>query len=368
MEHGITRRAILALVPSIAPAVSAQQNKRAKPLPAVGEFVRFSDPTTEMPVVRLTNPASANILPAPTNRFVSAKERFLIFSSDRTHKLMPYRADLRTGVISAVTEATGLDPRSLCMDRREQVLHFLDGGRLRTINLRNRHEERTVAENIGAFSLVDRAGPGSSEFWVVRNGQLEFLAEGQPRVIAEEVSGDCLSRPRQSGCLFTRNLNSDEREIWYAQNEGAGKQPVLLAKGRVSNPVWSADGDSILFLRDVLKRDTYISEIHEVLPESRTEKCIAPTSQFAAFAPNGDGTVFVGASRSKAQPNIILLLRSVQREFTLCEHRASHPAAAVPVFSPDSRRVYFQSDHEGKAAIYSVNVERLVEPTPAMAA
>jgi oligogalacturonide lyase len=75
----------------------------------------------------------------------------------------------------------------------------------------------------------------------------------------------------------------------------------------------------------------------------------------------------VGASRSKAQPTIIILLRSLQRELTLCEHRASHPAAVAPVFSPDSRRVYFESDHQGKTALYSVNVEQLVEPTNATA-
>ncbi len=73
--------------------------------------------------------------------------------------------------------------------------------------------------------------------------------------------------------------------------------------------------------------------------------------------------MFVGASRSKAQPTVILLLRSPQRELTLCEHRASHPVSVSPAFSPDSRRVYFQSDHQGKSALYSVNVELLVEPT-----
>ena len=47
---------------------------------------------------------------------------------------------------------------------------------------------------------------------------------------------------------------------------------------------------------------------------------------------------------------------------TLCQHHASRPASVSPVFSPDARRVYFQSDEEGKEAIYSVNVELLVEP------
>jgi oligogalacturonide lyase len=48
---------------------------------------------------------------------------------------------------------------------------------------------------------------------------------------------------------------------------------------------------------------------------------------------------------------------------TLCEHHAKDATTVCPVFAPDSRRVYFQSDREGKAAIYSVNVESLVEPT-----
>jgi oligogalacturonide lyase len=81
------------------------------------------------------------------------------------------------------------------------------------------------------------------------------------------------------------------------------------------------------------------------------------------FAPNADASVFVGASRSKAQPTVILLLRSTKREMTLCEHHDTHPKSVAPTFSPDSRRVYFQSDHEGKPALYSVNVELLVEPT-----
>jgi hypothetical protein len=368
VEQGITRRAVLALMPGSVAVASADQRKKSRPLPAIGEFVRFADPTTETPVVRLTNPASTSILPAPTNRFVSVKERFLVFSSDRNGKLKPFRADLRTGVVTALAGAAELDPRSLCLDHRERVLHFLDGGQLRAVNLRTRHEESPIAADISAFSIAYVRGSGPSEFWVTRHGRLEYLRGGTASPVAENVSGECLCRPGRNGCLFIRDLNPEEREIWYVGVALPRAKPVLLASGRVSNPVWSADGESVFLLRDVLKNGTYISEIHGLIPESGTEKCVAPTSQFAAFAPNGDDSVFVGASRSKAQPNIILLLRSVQREFTLCEHRSSHPAAVVPAFSPDSRRVYFQSDHQGKSAIYSVNVELLVEPTPAVAA
>jgi len=367
VEDGITRRAVLALVPGSLAATGPDPIKKTKPLPAVGEFVRFADPTTETPVVRLTSPSITSILPAATNRFVSIRDRFLIFSSDRGGKLAPFRANLRTGIVIAIAETAGLDPRSLCLDQKERTLYFLDNGKLRVVNLRTRHEERPIGDNIAAFSIANGYGSEPSEFWVIRNGQLEYLQGNSTRNVAENVSGDCLSRPGKPGCLFIRKVGAEESEIWYTGVD-AGTKPVLLASGRVSNPVWSADGQSVFLLREIPKGDAYFSEIHELVPEGGAERCVAPTSQFAAFSPNGDDSVFVGASRSKAQPNIILLLRSVRREFTLCEHRASQPAAVVPVFSPDSRRVYFQSDHQGKPAIYSVNVELLVEPTPAVAA
>ena len=42
---------------------------------------------------------------------------------------------------------------------------------------------------------------------------------------------------------------------------------------------------------------------------------------------------------------------------------AGHPDTVAPVFSPDSQRLYFQSDRDGKPAVYCIHVERLVEKT-----
>ena len=179
-------------------------------------------------------------------------------------------------------------------------------------------------------------------------------------VLASGASQTCLAQPGGKGCLFTREISAVEREFWYAA-DGVVK-PVRLAKGAVSDPFWTPDGQSLIFLRDVATPNVTLAEIHEVGLDGTGEHCVAPTSQFASFSPNFDGTVFVGASRSKAQPNVVLLLRSAKREMTLCQHHSSRPAAVSPVFSPDARRVYFQSDEEGKPAIYSVNVELLVEP------
>jgi hypothetical protein len=72
-----------------------------------------------------------------------------------------------------------------------------------------------------------------------------------------------------------------------------------------------------------------------------------------------------------------VLFPSLDREITLCEHRASgkpYPiagtdamdyscAAPETAFSRDSQWVYFTSDREGQPAVYRMNVEDLVEST-----
>ncbi len=90
---------------------------------------------------------------------------------------------------------------------------------------------------------------------------------------------------------------------------------------------------------------------------------MAKTSQFVNFGFNRDSSVFVGASRNAGSPTVLLLLRVTRRELTMCEHRATDPAAVEPRFAPDSRRVYFTSDRHGKRAIYFVGVEKFVEET-----
>ena len=367
MTHGLTRRALLAagLPMSLAAALNPPARK-SKPLPSVGDFVRFTDPTTESTVVRLTNPGNASLLPALGNRFISVRERFLVFSSDQTGRATPFRLDLRTGALRSLAPTGDLLTRSLCLDAEGRFLYLLDGTSLKQVGMGNGKVE-TLSDGVSAFS------PGSSvaDLIVVRQGRLQQLKD-KARVLADNVGPWCALQPGGAGCAFAREITPEGQELWYTPvsevlNRVSNPRPVLLAQGRVSNPLWSPDGKSLLFLRDVPSNGILLSEIHEAYPDTGLEQRVASTSQFATVAPNADGTVFVGASRSKAQPTVILLLRSAQRELTLCEHRATHPASVAPVFSPDSRRVYFQSDHQGKAALYSVNVESLVEPTAAAA-
>ena len=51
--------------------------------------------------------------------------------------------------------------------------------------------------------------------------------------------------------------------------------------------------------------------------------------------------MFTGASRSLANAYVLILVRAVRRELTLCEHRAGDPAMVKPVFTPDSQKACF---------------------------
>lgn len=370
MKQKITRRAILGAMPGSVLAAAVSKSPREQALPQAGEFVRFSDPATETPIVRLTTPAFNHVLPASGNRFVLLKPRVLYCASDRVGgRMTPHQIDLRTGVVRQVAETAALDAASLSLDAPGKFLYLLDGTQLGELPLTGKHEPRRIevlAEGVTSFGI----GASRTELFVIRGDRLQIIrgdrlqlsGKDQP-VLAEDAAGPCRVRPGGGGCLFSRAASDEDCEFWYASVDSARSKPVMLARGRISNPDWSADGGSLLFLRDVPKNSVSVAELREVKPEERVERCVAATSQFATFSANGNDSVFVGASKSKAQPNVILLLRETRRELTLCEHRSSKPSAVRPAFSPDSRRIYFESDREGKSAIYSVNVEQLVEPT-----
>jgi hypothetical protein len=348
---GISRRGFLGVLPLALAGQVRQPLKKAKPLPLAGEFVRVVDPVTENVIVRLTTPTSTSLLPYARNRFVSARERSLLFSSDRSGHFAPFSIDLRSGVIRQLADAAKLTPRSLCFDRQEKSALYLDGESLFEVSLAH-GAAREIASGVSAFSP---AADGS--IFLISGGKL--LRD--KRTLAD-AANNLWPQPNSAGCLYSEPAGG----LYYVPTSGSSKPSLVasgVASGQLRDPFWDAAGEAILFLRDVTSPNgTVLAEIHGAAVPGGDEYVVSSTSQFACFAPNSDASVFVGASRSKAQPNIVLMLRQPHREMTLCEHRATHPAEVTPVFSPDNRRIYFESDHTGKSAIYSVNVELLVEP------
>ncbi len=163
---------------------------------------------------------------------------------------------------------------------------------------------------------------------------------------------------RRASVLYRREVCG----LWLANYDGQQNYRLRLAEGETGPASWSPDGRSVLYLN-------YPAEPHklhamrEFTPDTNEDTHIADTTQFIGFERNADASVFVGASGSKASPHVLLLVRSVKRELTLCEHRASDPRMVSPVFSPNSQNIFFGSDQHGKPAIYSMAVEKLVSET-----
>jgi oligogalacturonide lyase len=353
----MTRRTLLSTFPgALLASQTVKTGNSRRPSQVRGEFFRFADSVTENAVVRLTPPIHRSLLPESGNRFVSSREGFLVFSSDRAGVFAPFRANLKTGVITRIVETKDLAPRSLSLDSREHELYFVEGGLLRAVDLRH-PKPRTLLEDVSDYHS---AGRGNA--LVVRTSdKLSRWTPNETTALADHVSSRGLVGPLENGCVFSRREIEGENEFWFVSF--GGDKPRLLAKGKISCPNWRPDGQALLFLRQVDLKTYVASELHEVYLDGSPEHTVAKTSQYGSFAPNADGSVFVGASRSKAQPEVILLVRSARREMVICEHRATNAESVSPVFSPNSQRVYFQSDREGNSSLYSVNVERLVEQT-----
>src|ERR1700722_277816 len=154
----------------------SRSRAKSKQLPIVGEFVRFSDPTTETFVVRLTSLKSSSFLPRAANRFISVKNRYLLFSSDRSGTLCPFQVDLRTAVVRQLALTEQLSIESLCLDPKERWLYFLDGGHLLKTEIGKKDSKQAVeklAEEVSSFSMA-----ASGAVFMIRSGNLQRLDEG----------------------------------------------------------------------------------------------------------------------------------------------------------------------------------------------
>lgn len=366
MNDGFSRRDFARLALAAVPGLSSlafEQKPPVRrggrtPLPRAGEFYRFLDGQTEQPVVRLTSLASSSYLPPAVNRSCVSREKFLLFASDRDGALAPYTMDLRTGVAMQAADPDRMVLQSLQLTASGRSALFVDGNVLTEVSLPGGRKTTVLGEGITAVSTA-------TEYVFVRGGKV--FRSGRTEPLAVGAAPDfCLLHPKRPACLFTRE-EAGKRELWAVTwNEGPPRS-LRLASGPLTNACWAPDGRSVFFLRTRMgnggQEETIMAEV--ALDENGArESLVARTSRFAAFAPNNDASVFVGASASKAQPSVLLLLRSVGRELTLCEHRAKNAWQVQPVFSPDNRRVYFASDFQGRPAVYAVNVELLVEPAP----
>ena len=353
-----SRRVFLATIPGLGFAAT-----KGSLLPS--SVSRYADPTTEFPVFRLTDPKHTSALPPHYARAVSHKGNFLVYASDASGSMEAYRLDLKSGEARLLTDAENFDPACFTLLADDRSFCYVDGGRLflsSLTSLRPRQVYRAAEgyqpmglsmTDDGVFAgLVEKKG---SQYRL----QLIRMLDGMATTLAEddEEFSDPMPRPRRASVLYRRAGG-----LWLANLDGKQNYRLRIAEGEALAAAWNPDGKSVLYL-NVPADPRKLRNIREFTPDTNEDKAVSDTTQYACFERNADGSVFVGASSSKASPHVLLLVRAVHREFTLCEHRASNPAMVSPIFSPNSQNVFFLSDQHGKPAIYRIAVDRLVEAT-----
>jgi oligogalacturonide lyase len=355
-----SRRAFLVLAAASC-GIARPAKEQTETLPS--EAKRYADPATEFTVFRLTDPAHRSLLTAPYNRGISNRN-FLIFSSDRAGKLDAYRLDLRGGQWLKLTDAEALNPDSLLLLANDRGFCYIDGATLRTVDFTH-YRRRDVYTAAAPFERLVAAvlSPESNSVYVAEQGRertrvrLVSLGHGGANDLFETSDEIEALFPRPGGGIAYRSAAG----VYFFDGHSSLRK-LPLAPGRTASIFWSPGGGSLLYL-NIPGKPGELNNIREFVLAAGQDRMLAKTTQFVQFAPNGDGSVFVGASGSMASPHILILLRSTRRELTLCEHRARDPRNLAVVFSPNSQRIMFQSDQHGKPALYAMPVERFVAAT-----
>lgn len=358
-----TRRSFLATV--CAALTAFAQEKKGESFPAASHH--YSDPTTELDVIRLTDPAYSSTLPAYYNRTIARNSGFLLFCCDRGGSPQAFRIDLKTAQQRQLTEARDLDGSSLTLTPDNRSFCFFAGRSLFISNLSTLHERELyqIPEGWERCPGLSVGPDGTHATFAEKMGdasrlRMAPLGQGVPRTVIEApfTMADPLPRPLRAQILYRQG----DEALWLVNLDGQQNRKLKVAPGRNVCPNWTVDGKTLLYLN--LPDDKHqLNAIRELTPDSNADKLVAKTSQFASFGFNRDSSVFVGASANASSPTVLIMLRLTRRELTLCEHKASQPPLCAPQFSPDSQRIYFQSDRDGKPAIYCMHVEKLVEKT-----
>jgi oligogalacturonide lyase len=356
-----SRRAILYLISGALAWVTAA---KAQVYPS--EMKRYADAATEFEIYRMTDPAHQSWLPAYYQRAVSRRDSFFIYANDRSGSVQAYRMDVKSGQSKLLTRAQALVAESLTLSSDEKSLYYVDGRSLfvaslagsRTRELYRAEEGFDLARGLSvsedglhAALVEQRGGTSRLRLIALRNGTGQTLVESQEQI------ADPLTRPRRAGVLYRR-----AGELWLVNFDGGQNRKLRLAAGGLGPALWSEDGRTAVYL-NFPTDPKQLNNLREATPDTNDDRLIATTSQFISFGRNADSSIFVGASGSKASPYVLLLVRSGKRELTLAEHKASDPRLVAPIFAPNSQRIFFQSDKDGKRAIYCMVVEKLVAET-----
>jgi oligogalacturonide lyase len=326
--------------------------------------VKYADPATELDVTRITDPAFASGMAPVHLRQFGRRSDFLIYWSERLGSRQVCSVDLKSGESKQLTDVPALDVSTISLGPDERTVAFFNGSALSEVS----SGSLTVRELYQVPSGFERAGfthsADGSIYFAQRQGtgKSQIMRAMRPKTaVFLDVDGDLdmlQVRPRRAQLLYRAG-----GAVWLLNTDGSNlKKQLKLEPGETGEILWTPSGRTLVYLH-IPNDPKQLITLREHTPDDGTDRELARTSQFEAFASNGDSSVFCGASRSKASAYVLLLLRVTRRELTLCEHKASDPSMVSPMFSPDSQNLHFVSDRHGKTALYRIRVDKFVETT-----
>lgn len=326
---------------------------------------RYYDPSTEAEVIVLSDPGQASYLPHAANRTASARNAFVVYSTETAQGFQAVRLELKGGVQRVLSAAAALEPLSVALSPDDRTVYYSDGDALLAAPATGgKPREVYRATGAGAFRSGLTFAEDGSSLTLFDGGKLVLLpltgTRPAPRMLAEVPQAVGAPLIAKGGAILFR----DAEQAFHLWTPAQAKTRRLAIEGKLGPAVWNPDGRSFLYLKFNLGKGIANSLFEYSLDTSR-ETMMGRTSQFVHFNRNQDSSVFVGASGSKAQPFILIMLRITRRELALCEHKSSDATTVAPRFAPSSQRIFFQSDRLGKPAIFSMAVEKIVERTEA---
>ena len=319
------------------------------------DWGRYTDPSTEFEVLRLTDAAYESHLAAPPARSMTRGSDQLLYTSTRSGSMQAWLLQMKDGRSRLLTQAAALAPGAVTLTYDSRAILFFDGPALHYSPLNSLREQEICRLRDG---WERESGPVSSPdglsfyFAEQKSGRSELRRVRRPGTTAETIaSGDDgilgpTPNPRRAMiCWRTRG-----GALYTAEIDGAGLRRIETPPGRVLQAHWSPDGQAILYLLEPAAPGE-LNSIREQQLDSRADVLVARTSQFAAFAPNANASVFIGSSRSRANPAILIMLRPPNVSFWKATATASRrcirwlstgcsrrPIPSRPLIESESRR------------------------------